>query len=149
MAKRFGTIVLIKFMSSYSSDYSPAPPGSEPEDLHYENPEVKRLREEMWRQQMVAQQNSFLTLAGLELAVLTIYATLDKSKPTPLSIAAVILVIIQVTMTVLLINAERETAWGNPRYTARRGKGYEKTWRWVLMIVIFSAWLCLAALLIL
>ncbi|MEX1112706.1 MAG: hypothetical protein WEC84_04555 [Candidatus Andersenbacteria bacterium] len=136
-------------MSSYSSDYSPAPPGSEPDDLQYENPEVKRLREEMWRQQMVAQQNSFLTLAGLELAVLTIYATLDKSKPTPLFIATVVLVIVQVTMTILLINAERETAWGNPWYKAKRGRGYEKTWRWVLMVIIFCAWLSLAALLIL
>lgn len=133
-------------MSLHEAVPSPAPPGSEPDDFHYQNPEVERIREEMWRQQMVAQQNSFLTLAGLELAVLTIYATLDKSHVTPLFIGTVMLVVIQVTMTILLINAERETAWGNPRYNKKRGKGYEKIWRWVLMITILGVWVSLAAL---
>lgn len=126
---------------------SPAPPGSEPESSS-EQKDVKRFRLEMWRQQMIAQQNAFLTLAGLELTALTIYAAVNKDQITQLFFLPVVLVVMQVAMTVLLINAERETSWGSVLHLHYRGKGWEKRWRHWLIAIVLLAWVSIAALLI-
>lgn len=123
------------------------PPGSEPEPQETSS-RVMRERQEVWREQMLAQQNAFLTLAGLELTALTIYAGMNRAV-TPLFFLPVALVAVQVAMTILLMNAERETAWGAPYYLKYRGKGWEKRWRKSLIAIILLVWLSLAALLIL
>jgi hypothetical protein len=98
---------------------------------------------------MMAQQNSFLTLAGLELTALTIYAASKKGEVTLIFSLAVVMVVIQIAMTILLMNAERETAWGAPYYLKYRDKGWEKVWRKVLIASTLLTWVSLATLLIL
>lgn len=104
-----------------------------------------------WRAVMLAQYNIFGVMTGLEVTALTIFSKLSDNLTDEERLVfsgAILFLVLQVVILVLLINAEREVAYGAQRKYISK-KGNEICWRWTLIIISILAWILISALLLL
>ncbi|MBU1119161.1 hypothetical protein KKH43_04740 [Patescibacteria group bacterium] len=109
----------------------------------------KESRKIEWRQMMIAQYGTFGTVAGVMIAALTIYASLETKKDKVLIgsfyledllfIVSLGCLVVSIILILMLINRERDLAWGTKDAKLEEFKKKEPRYRtWLIGLMSFG-----------